>query len=76
MATHYHAVVWIDHHEARVFHFNADAVVFNFDRHPNLDVSHMTPLPNGYVKRGRAVAEKRVVLAGLRLADRLKEALP
>jgi hypothetical protein len=25
MATHYHAVVWIDHHEARVFHFNADA---------------------------------------------------
>jgi stalled ribosome rescue protein Dom34 len=26
MATHYHAVVWIDHHEARVFHFNADAV--------------------------------------------------
>ena len=19
---HYHAVVWIDHHEARVFHFN------------------------------------------------------
>jgi hypothetical protein len=21
MASHYHAVVWIDHHEARVFHF-------------------------------------------------------
>ena len=22
MSSHYHAVVWIDHHEARVFHFN------------------------------------------------------
>jgi len=25
MSTHYHAVLWIDHHEARVFQFNADA---------------------------------------------------
>lgn len=24
MPTHYHAVLWIDHHEARVIHFNAD----------------------------------------------------
>jgi len=24
MQGHYHAVVWIDHHQARVFHFNAD----------------------------------------------------
>ena len=23
MSAHYHAVVWIDHREARVFHFNA-----------------------------------------------------
>jgi len=23
---HYHAVVWIDHHEARVFHFNPEDV--------------------------------------------------
>jgi stalled ribosome rescue protein Dom34 len=22
MSGHYHAIVWIDHHEARVFHFN------------------------------------------------------
>jgi len=22
---HYHAVVWLDHHEARIIHFNADA---------------------------------------------------
>lgn len=24
MTAHYHSVVWIDHHEARVFHFNAE----------------------------------------------------
>jgi hypothetical protein len=24
MSQHYHAVVWIDHHEARIIHFNAD----------------------------------------------------
>jgi hypothetical protein len=24
MTAHYHAVVWIDHHEARVIHFNAE----------------------------------------------------
>jgi hypothetical protein len=23
---HYHAVVWIDHHEARVFHFSSNDV--------------------------------------------------
>jgi stalled ribosome rescue protein Dom34 len=26
MSDHYHAIVWIDHHEARVFHFNAAEV--------------------------------------------------
>ncbi|MFI4868118.1 MAG: translational machinery protein [Steroidobacterales bacterium] len=26
MSQHFHAVVWIDHHEARVFHFSADDV--------------------------------------------------
>jgi hypothetical protein len=24
MADHYHAVVWVDHHEAKIFHFSAD----------------------------------------------------
>src|SRR5579863_6340052 len=24
MTVHYHAVLWIDHHEARIIHFNAD----------------------------------------------------
>jgi stalled ribosome rescue protein Dom34 len=26
MSTHFHAVVWIDHHQARIFHFNASEV--------------------------------------------------
>ena len=26
MSTHYHAVVWIDHHEARIFHFSPSEV--------------------------------------------------
>lgn len=26
MSSHYHAIVWIDHREARVFHFNATDV--------------------------------------------------
>ena len=26
MSAHYHAIVWIDHLEARIFQFNADAV--------------------------------------------------
>jgi stalled ribosome rescue protein Dom34 len=32
---HFHAVIWIDHHEARIFHFNA------------IDVEHHTLHPNG-----------------------------
>jgi stalled ribosome rescue protein Dom34 len=24
MSDHYHALIWIDHHEARIFHFNAN----------------------------------------------------
>lgn len=37
---HFHAVVWIDHHEARIFHFNAseaDTVVV----HPKDPVRHI-----------------------------------
>jgi hypothetical protein len=51
-------------------------VAFNFDRHHHLSAAEMTPLPDGYAKRARGVAEKRVALAGHRLADRLKEILP
>jgi len=42
LSQHFHAVVWIDHHEARVFHFNVDdaerAVVH--PEHPPRHVHH------------------------------------
>jgi len=42
MSAHYHAVVWIDHREARVFHFNAsdaDTLVVHPD-HPTKHLHH------------------------------------
>jgi len=40
MSSHYHAVLWIDHHEARIFHFNPSEV----DRlvlHPHNPTRHI-----------------------------------
>jgi stalled ribosome rescue protein Dom34 len=40
VSTHYHAVVWIDHHEARVFHFSptdVDQLVL----HPHNPTAHI-----------------------------------
>jgi stalled ribosome rescue protein Dom34 len=40
MSSHYHAVIWIDHREARVFHFNiaeVDRVVL----HPHDPIRHI-----------------------------------
>jgi stalled ribosome rescue protein Dom34 len=42
MSSHYHAVVWIDHHEARIFHFNPSEVerlVLHPD-HPTHQIHH------------------------------------
>jgi stalled ribosome rescue protein Dom34 len=42
VASHYHAVVWIDHREARVFHFNIsdiDRLVLRPD-HPTRHIHH------------------------------------
>jgi stalled ribosome rescue protein Dom34 len=39
---HFHAVIWIDHHEARIFHFNAtdvDHVVLQPDN-PTMHIHH------------------------------------
>jgi stalled ribosome rescue protein Dom34 len=41
-AHHYHAVIWIDHHEARVFHFSptdVDKLVLHPD-HPTRHIHH------------------------------------
>lgn len=42
MAGHYHAIVWIDHHSARIFHFNADTNVRTVIRpeHPVRHIHH------------------------------------
>ena len=42
MSGHYHAIVWIDHHEARIFHFNreeADRLVLH-PREPTPHIHH------------------------------------
>ena len=40
LVEHFHAVVWIDHHEARVFHFGEDDVVRE-RIHPQHPVRHI-----------------------------------
>ncbi len=42
MTAHYHAVVWIDHREARIFHFNADEVerLVLHPHEPTLHIHH------------------------------------
>jgi stalled ribosome rescue protein Dom34 len=42
MTSHYHAVVWIDHHQARIFHFDRegiDALVIR-PENPTLHIHH------------------------------------
>jgi hypothetical protein len=52
------------------------SIVFNFDRHPHLTGTEVNELPTGYQTRGQDVAEKRVALAGARLANLLNTLLP
>jgi len=42
MADHYHALVWIDHHQAKIFHFNADGTDRELVRssHPHQHLHH------------------------------------
>jgi hypothetical protein len=40
MSHHYHAVIWIDHHEARVFHFSP-ADVEKLTLHPDHPTRHI-----------------------------------
>ena len=42
MSSHYHAIVWIDHHEARVFHFNVSEVdrLVLHPEHPTRHIHH------------------------------------
>ncbi len=72
-ATHYHAVLWLDHHEARVIHFNAevsDEVVVR-PAHPprHLHIksgcssgTHVTAEPDFYRDVAKACDEAEAVL--------------
>lgn len=56
MSTHFHAVIWIDHREARVFHFNAtevDRIVIHPDN-PTRHIHHKS----GSLGAGHAVEDK------------------
>jgi hypothetical protein len=58
---HYHAVVWIDHHEARVFHFNptdADRLVV----HPNDPTRHIHHKANS-IGSGHAAEDQNFLQA-------------
>ena len=56
---HYHAVVWIDHHEARVFHFSptdmdTDAFCIRTIR-PGTSITRQTPSAAGTLQRIRPI---------------------
>lgn len=50
-------------------------VVFDFGFPTTVQASGVKKLPDGYEKNGRQVAEKRLVLAGVRLGDAIAEAV-
>jgi hypothetical protein len=49
MPNHYHAVIWIDHHQARVLHFSADEADEKTVRpdHPAPSLHHKAGTPGG-----------------------------
>jgi stalled ribosome rescue protein Dom34 len=73
VTAHYHAVIWIDHHEAHVCHFNADqadeAVVHatHSPRHlhskaGSVSGTHVTDEPEFYRDVAGAVADAHAIL--------------
>jgi len=73
MASHYHAIVWIDHREAKVFHFNATEVDYMI-LHPHNPTSHIhhkadaigsgdAPLDQEFFERvAEAIADAKAIL--------------
>jgi hypothetical protein len=73
LTAHYHAVIWIDHREARVFHFNADQAdetVVHATHSPrhlhskagSVSGTHVTEEPDFYRDVTGAVADAREIL--------------
>jgi len=56
LSSHYHAVVWIDHHEARVIYFNADDAdeTTIHPEHPPRHLHHTSGSAAGTHERGAA----------------------
>ena len=73
MSSHYHAVVWLDHHEARVIHFGAGAIETEVvhPEHPPRHLHVKSGSPSGthlhgdpafYADVAKAVGEAKAVL--------------
>jgi stalled ribosome rescue protein Dom34 len=73
MPVHYHAVLWIDHHEARIIHFNADEAEEKLvhpahpPRHLHVKAgsasgTHVTDEPQFYRDVADAVADAHEIL--------------
>lgn len=73
MTAHYHAVIWIDHHEAHVFHFNpeqADKTVVHaahssthlHTKAGSVSGTHVTDEPEFYSDVAKSVAVNQKIL--------------
>jgi len=73
MSEHYHALVWIDHHEAKIFHFNAADVdsttVHSSDPHQHIHHKANTrgsghaPVDAGFLERvSQAIMQAGAIL--------------
>jgi stalled ribosome rescue protein Dom34 len=73
MSQHYHALVWIDHHEAKVFHFDATDVEHTtvHSSHPHQHLHHKAnsgdsghaPVDKGFLERvAECIAQAGAVL--------------
>jgi stalled ribosome rescue protein Dom34 len=67
MSSHYHAVVWIDHREARVFHFNAleGEKTIVHSHHPHQHLHHKANAgDSGHVSVDNEFLQRVVVALG------------
>jgi stalled ribosome rescue protein Dom34 len=73
MSEHFHAVVWIDHREARVFHFNAEDVA-KLVIHPDNKHVHLHHKANS-IGAGHAAEDQKFLAAVAEAMGASKEVL-
>lgn len=63
MTAHQHAIVWIDHHKARIIHFSADEAEERTiePAHPSPHLQHRAGNPTGTRAQGDADYFRRIV---------------